>query len=80
MIRNPSIAYFVARQVTPIVPCSVTLELYGYKRWVLVEQEVRREIKHNFFWASEKDVEGAVLVHRERVEKSWYSAGARVVA
>jgi hypothetical protein len=79
MIRNPTVAHYVSRMQTPIAPCPVTRELYGNTRWVLVESEVRREIRSKFFWVSQSDLDGAVAEHRERVTSSRYVAGARSV-
>jgi len=79
MIRNPSIAHYVSRMPTPITPCPVTRELYGHTKWVLVPEEVRREVRTAFFWASPSDVDAAVAVHQERVDQSRYVAGARSV-
>jgi hypothetical protein len=79
MIKNPKVAHYVSRMKTPIVPCSVTRELYGTTKWVLVEDEVRRELKREFFWIGQSDLEAAIEEHRYRVDSGRYVAGARSV-
>lgn len=79
VIRNPTVAHYVSMMQTPIAPCPVTRELYGQTKWVLVESEVRREIRSRFFWVSGSDLDAAVAEHRERVASSRYVAGARSV-